>query len=100
MNSPFNFARVSTKSTPYGNFAAVPDLRPDRAARAKQADAAQWNGANETKWRNYRDCGVAEAARTAKIEEVRSPASNPNNKAMQSRLQQFMRKATANGIAE
>lgn len=44
---------------------------------------------NETQWRNYCDCSAAEAARTVKIEEVRSLASNPNNKAMEARMHQL-----------
>jgi Domain of unknown function (DUF4124) len=46
-------------------------------------------GVSETRWRNYCDCSAEEAAKTVKIEEVRSIASNPNNKAMEARMHQL-----------
>ena len=44
---------------------------------------------SETQWRSYCDCSAAEAARTVKIEEVRSLQWDPKNKAMEARMRQL-----------
>lgn len=49
--------------------------------------------AGEAQWRSYCDCSATEAAKTVSIEELRSMAANPKNKAMEGRMTQLGQEA-------